>query len=316
LVLVLVLFLEMECVLVISFGIVLGLELVLVLGVLCFFSPIYFFLLFAAVSGFRFQFFSPFSVSFCFISSSSSSSFELIIFVCVFISIAYTQVHEIAKSYNVTITKVHTHIGGGVLAEDWKEAAATTLSLVRFFPDARIMNLGGGFKVARMSHEPYVEMADISEHLCQLLTDFARETGREIHLELEPGAFLTANCGWLLSEVIDITDTGKQGHTFIRLNTGMNDFLRPTLYGAQHPIYIVQKEASSETKEYVVIGHNCESGDLLTPMKGDPETLGPRTLPTCQIGDYCVIGGAGAYCAAMCARGYNSFVQACEIFID
>jgi diaminopimelate decarboxylase len=226
------------------------------------------------------------------------------------------QAHDIAKEYNIKITKIHTHIGGGVIAEEWKKAAQTTLDLVKYFPDATIVNLGGGFKVARMPNDAYVCMDDVSTAVNNLLLEFEKSTGRKMHLEIEPGAFLSANCGWLLSECIDITDTGAEGYNFIRLDTGMNDFMRPTLYGAQHPITLSQKVKSEKELDYVVIGHNCESGDLLTPKYGDPESLSPRKLPECHIGDYVIIGGAGAYCASMRVRGYNSFIEASEIFID
>jgi diaminopimelate decarboxylase len=226
-------------------------------------------------------------------------------------------VHDICSKYSLTISKVHTHIGAGTDPEKWKQVAETTLKLVELFPTATIVSLGGGFKVARMPEgEVSADLTDIGQHISVLLRDFADRTGRQLHLEIEPGTFLTANCGTLVSEVIDVTDTGAEGYNFIRLNTGMNDILRPTLYGAQHPISLVQKTPSADTKDYVVIGHNCESGDILTPAKSDPESLAPRTLPTAQIGDYVLIGGAGAYCASMRARGYNAFPEAKEVFID
>jgi diaminopimelate decarboxylase len=93
----------------------------------------------------------------------------------------------------------------------------------------------------------------------------------------------------------------------------MNDILRPTLYGAQHPMDIIP--ASDETQEYVVVGHNCESGDLLTPAPGDPETLAPRILPKAEVGDLLLIGGTGAYCASMAAHSYNGFPSAKEILL-
>ena len=94
----------------------------------------------------------------------------------------------------------------------------------------------------------------------------------------------------------------------------MNDLLRPTLYGAQHPIDVL---TSAKThRDYVIVGHNCESGDLLTPEPGNPENIMPRRLKEAHIGDLVIIGGAGAYAASMRAIGYNSFPSAAEVFID
>jgi diaminopimelate decarboxylase len=165
-----------------------------------------------------------------------------------------------------------------------------------------------------MADETSADLQEIGSHVRGLLEQFSHSTGRKLHLEIEPGTFLTAGCGVLLSNVIDITDTGKQGFTFIRLNTGMNDILRPTLYGALHPIVVHNDE--SEQREYVVIGHNCESGDILTPVRGNSEEILPRLLNKAAIGDLVTIGAAGAYCASMRAKDYNMFKNADEIFVD
>src|SRR5690606_35532168 len=100
--------------------------------------------------------------------------------------------------------------------------------------------------------------------------------------------------------VIDISDTGADGHTFLRTNTGMNDLLRPGMYGAQHPLITVKKSGILPTEAHpvVVVGHNCESTDVLTPYPNDPEGLAPRTIGTADIGDFIVIGMAGAYGAS------------------
>ncbi|MDP6776958.1 MAG: diaminopimelate decarboxylase, partial [Candidatus Latescibacteria bacterium] len=58
-----------------------------------------------------------------------------------------------------------------------------------------------------------------------------------------------------------------------------------------------------------------ESGDVLTPEPDNPEGLGPRRLPETKIGDTIVVGGAGAYCAAMSAKNYNSFPEAAEVLL-
>ncbi|HKJ90489.1 MAG TPA: diaminopimelate decarboxylase, partial [Oceanipulchritudo sp.] len=64
-----------------------------------------------------------------------------------------------------------------------------------------------------------------------------------------------------------------------------------------------------------VVGHCCESGDILTPADGDPEALSPRDLPSAESGDLVLVGGAGAYCSAMAAKNYNSFPEAPEVLL-
>jgi diaminopimelate decarboxylase len=66
----------------------------------------------------------------------------------------------------------------------------------------------------------------------------------------------------------------------------------------------------------VFVGPCCESGDILTPAPGDPETLAPREVSRPEIGDLVLVGGAGAYCAAMSTANYNSYPRAAEVMRD
>ena len=224
------------------------------------------------------------------------------------------KVHEVAKKYKLNISRLHTHIGSGADPKVWQEAIRTSLNIAKQFPDVKTLNLGGGFKVARMDDETGANMQEIGFRLAAELETFAKEAGRKLHLELEPGTFLVANAGVLLAQVDDIVDTSKDGYKFLKLNTGMNDILRPSLYGAQQPIAILND--SKEMQDYIVVGHNCESGDLLTPALGQPEVLATRTLNEANIDDIVAIGGSGAYCASMSAHGYNSFPSAKEVLIS
>ncbi len=63
----------------------------------------------------------------------------------------------------------------------------------------------------------------------------------------------------------------------------------------------------------MVCGHCCESGDLLSPAPGEPETLSERLLCGAAPGDVCVVEGSGAYCSGMCTKNYNSFPEAPEV---
>jgi diaminopimelate decarboxylase len=113
-----------------------------------------------------------------------------------------------------------------------------------------------------------------------------------------------------------VVDTGTNGYRFIKVDSGMTEILRPSLYGAQHPIEVVPvMDEPRGQGEYVVVGHCCESGDILTPAPGDTDCLLPRTLTEARIGDALVVGGAGAYCAAMSAKNYNSFPEAPEVLL-
>jgi diaminopimelate decarboxylase len=143
-----------------------------------------------------------------------------------------------------------------------------------------------------------------------------------LKLEIEPGTYLVAMGGALVSTIQDkVLTTGESGHTFLKLDAGMTDVLRPSLYGAIHPMTILpgsgkSADIGSETEEVVVVGHCCESGDLMTPKPGAPEELAERNLRKAEIGDILVMDGSGAYCAGMSTKNYNSFPEAPEVLVD
>ncbi len=222
---------------------------------------------------------------------------------------------EIAKKYGLTIAKIHTHIGSGSDPKVWQKVARMSLDTVEKFPDVDTLDMGGGFKVARIPGEAHTDLAEIGIPVMEAIKDFALRTGRKLHFEIEPGTFLVANCAAVLTRVQDICDTGKSGYSFLKLDSGMTDILRPSIYGAQHPISILSQENLPLKEKYIVVGHCCESGDILTPAAGDPEALAPRELQKAKIGDFCAIGGAGAYCSSMSPSNYNSYPASPEVLI-
>jgi len=223
---------------------------------------------------------------------------------------------NLCKEYKLTVERIHTHIGSGSDPEVWKTVASMTLDLARSFPSVDTINLGGGYKVARMPDEKATDLQEVGAPVKKLFEEFAAETGRKLKLEIEPGTFLLAHACSLVTRIQDITSTGNEGYRFLKLDSGMTEILRPSLYGAQHPIHLVcepGQEKFRELMDQVVVGHCCESGDLLTPAPSDPEALAPRNLIRGEIGDFCVIEGAGAYCSSMSAKNYNSFPEAAEV---
>ncbi len=229
------------------------------------------------------------------------------------------EVQAVAREFDLRITGMHTHIGSGGDPEVWKHCAALTLGIAERLPDLTRLSLGGGFKVARVEGETEADLEAIGEALRPELSRFVAERGGErFQLEIEPGTYLVAHAGAILAEIVDVVETGPEGYEFLKVDTGMTELLRPALYGAQHPLDVVAhgRGRSEDERDYVVVGHCCESGDILTPAPGDPEGLAPRRLPRAEIGDTLVIGGAGAYASGLAGKNYNSFPEAAEVLID
>lgn len=221
------------------------------------------------------------------------------------------EVKKVLARYQLKVTKVHTHIGSGTDPEDWQKVAEPSAALLDHFPDATRLSLGGGFKVAYMTGDKAVNFQAVEDLVSKTLLEMEARTGRKIHLELEPGRFLVAAAGTLLSTAQDIART--RTYHFLKLDTGMTEILRPTMYGAQHPIVVLND--SKETEEYLVVGHCCESGDLLTPDPVVHDKEKPRLMAKAEIGDLVAIEVAGAYCSSMSATNYNSFPQAPEVMV-
>lgn len=219
--------------------------------------------------------------------------------------------------HKLDVFRIHTHIGSGSDPDIWLRVAGMTMEFVERFKSASILNLGGGFKVGRMHGEKSTDLQVVGAPVKKLFEQFAERSGRKIHLEIEPGTFLLANAGSILTTIQDITDTGADGFSFLKLDTGMTELLRPAMYGSQHPMIVVPRDSSraAGVARYIATGHCCESGDMLTPEAGNHETLEPREMAEAWIGDWMVIEGAGAYCSAMSAINYNSFPQAPEVLV-
>lgn len=230
-------------------------------------------------------------------------------------------VQSIVDKYGLEVERIHTHIGSGSDPAIWQEVAKKTLSFCKLFPGVTACNLGGGYKVGRNKGEPTTDLKEIGKPVADAFRDFAKENGRELRMEIEPGTYLVAMAGALVSTIQDkVHTTGESGHTFLKLDSGMTDVLRPSLYGAVHPITVLpgsgkSEDVGSDVEDVVVVGHCCESGDLMTPKPGAPEELAERTLRKAEIGDILVMDGSGAYCSGMSTKHYNSFPEAPEVLV-
>lgn len=231
-------------------------------------------------------------------------------------------VPDIVKKYGLNVERIHTHIGSGSDPQVWQQVATKSLSFCKIFPTVTSLNLGGGYKVGRNEGEMTTDLQEIGKPVVEAFRKFAADEGRELRAEIEPGTYLVAMSGALVSTVQDkVQTTGEGSHTFLKLDAGMTDVLRPSLYGAIHPMTVLpgsgkSSDVGSETESVVVVGHCCESGDLMTPKPGQPEDLEERVLRKVEIGDFLVIDGSGAYCSGMATKNYNSFPEAPEVLIE
>lgn len=252
------------------------------------------------------------------------------------------QIIDMAARYDLDVTKLHIHIWSENTAQARSDAAADAIDIMAQFPKVTTLNLWGGFKIAIMPYEKTADLQAIWSAVKTRLEDFYASTGRKIHLEIEPGKYLVMNSCSMLTRVIDIVTTNE--YTFIKVDTGMTELPRVPMYGIQQPIYICKAEeeeqgcrdtsimhpdevnthdihtwpheaTNTDTQSYVVVGHCCESGDLLTCQLYQSDVIDPIELPTAYIWDLIVVQSCGAYNSSMAMKHYNSFPEAGELMI-
>ena len=225
-----------------------------------------------------------------------------------------------AQRRGIKFTHVHVHIGSGGDPEMWRQNIDTELAIIEeYFPDAVSVGFGGGFREARMPDEKAADPVALVRYATERIEDFYRRTGRKLHMEIEPGTYIVANSGYIVTRVLDKKSTGE--FNFIINDGGMELNARPLMYGSRHPIYIVSTDGELLSSEFsngkncdyetVVAGKCCESSDMQTLDKSGMVYARKMTQP--EIGDLCVICGVGAYCSSMSPFNYNSHVQAPEV---
>jgi diaminopimelate decarboxylase len=158
------------------------------------------------------------------------------------------------------------------------------------------MDVGGGLSVPYEAHEADADIDDYA----RLVRTAAQDTG--LTLLLEPGRFLVAEAGVLLTEVLYRKHAA--GKDFVVTDAGMSDLIRPALYHAYHAIEAVTTTDGSVTAD--VVGPICESGDFFAK---------DRLLPDVQAGALLAVRTAGAYGFTM-ASNYNSRPRPAEVLVD
>ena len=159
------------------------------------------------------------------------------------------------------------------------------------------LDLGGGLGVQYKVSDPLLDLKKLNKLIKSNFNDVPYS------LSFEPGRYLVANAGVIISRIINTKSNG--GINYLITDAGMNTFLRPSLYNAEHKIEVVN--SSSKYKiNYTVAGPICESSDII---------LKNINLPKQNNGDYIVIQDTGAYGAVM-ASNYNSRGLPAEILIN
>lgn len=220
---------------------------------------------------------------------------------------------EIAQEHNVTVTGLHMHIGSGTDFEHLSQVCdAMQKTALKVGASIKTISAGGGLPTPYKNTDVSLDVDRYFQLWDSVRKHLESEFGHEVTLEIEPGRFLVAESGFLLTEIRAIKTMGEK--LYYLVDAGFNNLARPILYGAYHPMSIAfTGEPSTEVQDAIVGGPLCESGDIFTQEEGG--FVCSRELPVANVGDYLVIECAGAYGFVM-ASNYNSKPLAAEVLID
>ncbi len=199
---------------------------------------------------------------------------------------------------------VSVHIGSQIRAVDPFGAALDRAStLIQQLKQDGItltyIDAGGGLGI-EYTNAAFDPEAAVAAYAAQAIP-VARALG--LHLLLEPGRFLVAQAGALLTTVLNVKKNGDK--TFVIADAAMNDLIRPALYQAHHQILPV-KQSSAAQQPVDIVGPVCESGDFFAR---------DRDLSPVRPGDQLAILDAGAYGMSL-SSNYNTRPRPAEVLVD
>ena len=211
----------------------------------------------------------------------------------------------------VTPAGVSVHIGSQIRdTAPFAESVQRVRSLIEDLRsdglNIQYLDAGGGFGIeyGRADFNPAERVAEYARAIRGALDEVSGEhAGLGVHLLLEPGRFLIAQAGALLSRVLYTKQNGSK--RFIITDAAMNDLIRPALYGAHHEIIpVVHEDRPLEVAD--IVGPVCESGDFFAR---------DREIEQLHSGDLVALLDAGAYGMSLSSH-YNTRVRPAEVLIE
>jgi diaminopimelate decarboxylase len=217
-------------------------------------------------------------------------------------------VKMLLKKYHLRLVGINQHIGSLFMDGDpYIRSTDSILEIAKNFDDLDFIDLGGGFGIPyhKQDNEPRLDMESLGEKLDELMHGFAKEYGKKIQFQVEPGRYIPCECGILVGTVTALKENG--GKKYIGTDIGFNVLQRPMVYDSHHDIEIyTMSEKTPNYDDFTVVGNICESGDILAR---------DRRLAMPKEGDILALMDAGAYGYSM-ASPYNQRPRPAEILIQ
>lgn len=205
-----------------------------------------------------------------------------------------------AKLQNIKVVGVHKHIGSQITSiKPFVDAIKKILilidSLIKQGISIQYLDIGGGLGITYKDEKP-----PLPSHLAKGILPLISK--HDLTLIVEPGRSIVGNAGILVTKVLYLKKSGNK--KFIIVDAGMNDLIRPSIYGAYHNIQAVVKRNRTKITADIV-GPICESGDFLAK---------DREISAVKQGEYLAVMSAGAYGFSM-SSNYNSRPRPAEVLV-
>jgi diaminopimelate decarboxylase len=203
-------------------------------------------------------------------------------------------------SANLDLVGLHAHIGSQIFELESYAKAIEALAAIADPAWCRMLNVGGGLGIAYTSEDEPPSIDDYAEVKVEGVRRVFDPLPRIL---VEPGRSLVGNAGITLYTVGTVKEIPGV-RTYVAVDGGMSDNLRPMLYGARYEALIADRAAAAAQTTVTIAGMHCESSDMLVR---DARLAAPR------IGDVLVTPATGAYGYAM-ANNYNGVPRPPVIF--
>lgn len=215
------------------------------------------------------------------------------------------------EAEHLQLKGIHCHVGSQI--QDPTLFINTVKTMVRFMDTIRqetgyttdVLNIGGGFGVAYLDGDEYLDFAQTMEQVMETLVEEVE--ARELPLPkvgIEPGRWLVANAGATLYEVGTVKEVSSV-RTFVSVDGGMTDNIRPALYDAEYEVVAATRMNEEKTLEAKIVGACCESGDIISNRS---------LIPSVTPGDLLLVKATGAYNFSM-ASNYNQMLRPAVVFV-
>ena len=222
---------------------------------------------------------------------------------------ALAQARAIAATRGLALVGVHAHLGTQLHeAERYAEFGAALASFARDVRDATAVRVseigvGGGLGIRLRPEDPVLDLDAYAAAVSAPIR--AEPATAKATLVIEPGRSLVGRAGIALYRVVG-TKRVAGVRTFVSVDGGMGDNIRPSLYGAEYSALLAERAAAAPSERVAIAGRYCESGDLL---------IRDVALPTPRTDEVLAIPAAGAYSLAM-ASNYNHHPRPAVVLID